>query len=103
MRAQEGGHMYELESGLGLGHHPTHTRPPTQTHAHTHSPRAQDHLYELEGELGLDAASNVLFVVYEDDREKKWRVQVRTRACACVCVCVCQRGGGLNRERGAQP
>lgn len=34
----------------------------------------KEHLYELEAELGVPSPG-VLFVLYEDEREKKWRVQ----------------------------
>lgn len=41
----------------------------------------KEHLYELEEEMGLSEADNttVLYVVYEDDRERKWRVQCVAR------------------------
>lgn len=37
----------------------------------------KEHLYELEEEMGLSEAdkTTVLYVLYEDDREHKWRVQ----------------------------
>ena len=35
----------------------------------------KSHIYQLETELGLEG--KVKFVLYEDEREKKWRVQVR--------------------------
>jgi uncharacterized UPF0160 family protein len=33
----------------------------------------KEHLYTLETELGVDPS--ILFVLYEDEREKKWRIQ----------------------------
>mmetsp|Transcript_5140 Transcript_5140/g.11186 ORF Transcript_5140/g.11186 Transcript_5140/m.11186 type:complete len:387 (+) Transcript_5140:10-1170(+) len=33
----------------------------------------KEHLYDLEKELGVEAP--ILFCLYEDDREKKWRIQ----------------------------
>ena len=33
----------------------------------------KDHLHQLESELG--ASGQVKYVLYEDDREKKWRIQ----------------------------
>jgi uncharacterized UPF0160 family protein len=33
----------------------------------------KEHLYTLEQELGVDPS--ILFVLYEDEREKKWRIQ----------------------------
>lgn len=36
-------------------------------------PDQQEHLYQLEGEMGL--SKPVLFCLYKDDREGKWRVQ----------------------------
>eukprot|EP00955_Chlamydomonas_euryale_P049533 354275-Chlamydomonas_euryale.AAC.1 len=38
----------------------------------------KEHLYDLENEMGL--AKPVLFCLFEDTREKKWRIQV-CRAC----------------------
>jgi hypothetical protein len=35
----------------------------------------KQHLYALEGELGIKPEESVLFVLYEDDRENKWRIQ----------------------------
>jgi uncharacterized UPF0160 family protein len=46
----------------------------------------KEHLYELEEELGLaddgddEKKKTILYVLYEDDREKKWRVQCVARA-----------------------
>lgn len=39
----------------------------------------KEHLYDLEEELGLTDSDNVLYVLYEDDRERKWRVQCVAR------------------------
>jgi uncharacterized UPF0160 family protein len=41
----------------------------------------KEHLYDLEEELGLsdDAKNSILYVLYEDDRENKWRVQCVAR------------------------
>lgn len=35
----------------------------------------KQHLYTLEDDLGLTSDDNVLFVLYEDERERKWRIQ----------------------------
>jgi len=35
----------------------------------------KQHLYALERELGIGADASILFVLYEDEREKKWRIQ----------------------------
>ncbi|GBF89168.1 metal-dependent hydrolase [Raphidocelis subcapitata] len=40
----------------------------------------KQHLYALEGELGLGPDECVLFVLYEDEREKKWRIQAVSAA-----------------------
>lgn len=40
----------------------------------------KQHLYALEKELGVPEAEAVLFVLYEDDRERKWRVQAVSKA-----------------------
>jgi uncharacterized UPF0160 family protein len=38
----------------------------------------KEHLYQLEQELGIEG--QVLFCLYEDDREKKWRIQAVSKA-----------------------
>lgn len=40
----------------------------------------KQHLYALEKELGVPEAEPILFVLYEDDREKKWRIQAVSKA-----------------------
>lgn len=44
----------------------------------THYCPWKEHLHQLEEELGCQG--QVLYVVYEDDREKKWRVQAMSAA-----------------------
>lgn len=40
----------------------------------------KSHLYTLEEELAIDPAASILFVLYEDDRERKWRIQAVSKA-----------------------
>jgi uncharacterized UPF0160 family protein len=51
----------------------------------------KEHLYDIEEELGLGDDASVLYVLYEDDRERKWRIQ-------CVA-----KGPGSFESRRAMP